>query len=71
MGGTYAFHFHGREERAGHEHAQRDGEDENKRQRQREGTTLHHPQDTQAHELDQSKEMHPHCLHLRGSRGER
>lgn len=63
-GGTYAFHFCGREERAGHEHAQRDGEDENERQRQGEGTNLYHPQNTQAHNLDECEEMHSECLYL-------
>lgn len=51
QGGTYAFHLHDGEHPAGHEHAQRDGEDEKKRKSQRDGH-LHHPQDGQAHQLD-------------------
>lgn len=61
---TYTFHFQDGEDSASHQHAQRDGENENKRQRQRESTHLHHPQDNQTHELDQSEEMHPQRPHL-------
>lgn len=57
---TYAFHLQGGEQRAGHGHAQRDGEDENERKCQGEGAHLHHPQDSQAHQLNGSEEMHPH-----------
>lgn len=57
---TYAFHLQGGEQRAGHGHTQRDGEDENERKCQREGAHLHHPQDGQAHQLDHSEQMHPH-----------
>lgn len=57
--GTYTFHFEGSEESAGHGHAERDGENENERQCQRKGAHLHHPQDSQADQLDQSEEMHP------------
>lgn len=62
--GTYTFHFKGSEESAGHGHAERDGENENERQCQRKGAHLHHPQDSQADQLDQSEEMHPQCRHL-------
>lgn len=62
--GTYTFHFQVGEDPASHEHAQGDGENKNKRQCQGESTHLHHPQDSQTHNLDQSEQMHPQRPHL-------
>lgn len=56
---TYIFHLLDCEERASHEHAQRDGENENEWKCQGEAANLHHPQDGQTHNLDQCEEMHP------------
>lgn len=61
---TYTFHLLGGEDPAGHEHSQRDGEDEEERKSQREGALLHGPQDGQTQNLHQSEQVHPQRPHL-------
>lgn len=61
---TYTFHFQFSEETAGHEHSERDGEDENKWKSKGYWAGLHEPQDGKENYLDGREQVHSPCAYL-------
>lgn len=66
---TYTFNFQFSEETPGHEHPQRDGEDEYEGKCEGYWTGLNNPQNCKAQYLDGREQVHSSCAHLQPTCG--